>query len=128
MTSKEYIKFIFKNMGREIKVNKLELIRKIKENKENHIKDYHEAVENYKIQAKKQLDAQLKALEEGSLEIEIKLVTPQNKTDEYDKIISMFDWEHEDFVTLSQSEFNHYVLDEAPFAMQAKFLNSTYRG
>lgn len=115
-------------MGREIKLKKKDLIEKIKENKENHIRDYHEAVESYKLEAKKQLDAQLKALENGSLQIEIKLVTPQNKSDEYDKIIAMFDWEVEDFVVLSQSEFNHYVLDEAPFAINAKFLNSTYKG
>lgn len=115
-------------MARLIKVKKSKLIEKINENKENHKKDYIEAVEAYKKEAKKQLDEQSKALENGSLNISLRLISPIDKTDEYDKILSIFEWEVADFVELTQNEFNEYVLDLSTFSMNAKMLNSTYKG
>ncbi len=38
----------------------------------------------------------------------------------------MFDWEENELVTLSQSEFNEYVLDETSFAREAKIMNQSY--
>lgn len=114
------------NGSREITVSKANLISKIKEHKENHQSEYVKAVEAYRNEAKKQLDNQLKALKNGSLAIRVNLVAPSNKSDEYDKIISMFEWEENDSVTLSQNEFNEYVLDETSFAREAKMMNSSY--
>jgi hypothetical protein len=114
-------------MGREITLNKENLIEKIKDNKAAHIADYHEGIKSYKVEAKKQLEKQLKELADGSISVRIDLITPVNKSDEYDKVLSMFEWEESDSVVLSESEFKHYVLDEAPFAINAKFLNSSYR-
>lgn len=112
--------------AREITVNKQKLIDKIKENKENHIVEYGKAVEAYKKEAKRQLDEQLKKLSDGSLTLRLNLVTPSNKAEEYDKILSMFSWEENDIVKLSQGEFNQYILDETDFAISAKIQNSTY--
>lgn len=114
--------------GREITVDKANLIEKIKLNKENHLAEYEKAVEAYKAEAKRQLNAQLKALKNGSLSVKVNLVAPSNKTEEYDKLISMFKWEKATEVVLSQGEFNEYVLDETSFAREAKMLNSTYLG
>lgn len=112
--------------ARVIKVNKQKLIDKIIENKNNHSAEYEKAVKAYKIEAERQLKKQLADLESGSLKINVNLTSPTNKTDEYDKILSMFKWEEEDIVELSQGEFNEYILDETQFAIQAKFINSTY--
>ena len=114
--------------NREITITKADLITKIKENKANHIKDYDQAVIDYKKEAKLQLETQLEELAEGSLRIRVDLITPVNKADEYDKIIKMFEWEIKDEVVLDQSEFNEYVLDETSFAIAAGLSNSAYRG
>lgn len=114
------------NGSREIEVKKADLISTIKQHKENHQIEYAKAVEAYKIKAKKELMAQFKALKNGSLKISVNLIAPSNKTDEYDKIISMFEWEINDSVVLSQGEFNEYVLDETSFAREAKMMNSQY--
>ena len=114
--------------NRTIKLKKSDLISKIKSNKEAHIADYQEAVIAYKKEAEKQLKEQLEALINGNLEIRLNLISPANKSEEYDKIISMFEWETRDEVELTQEEFKEYVLDEAKFAIHSKFLNSTYRG
>lgn len=113
---------------REIRVDKQQLIDQIRANKENHIDEYDKAVEAYRKEAERQLKSQLKALQNGSLSVKVNLVAPSNKTEEYDKLISMFEWEKADEVVLSQGEFNEYVLDETSFAREAKMLNSTYLG
>lgn len=107
-------------MGRKITVIKANLL--------DNIKDYHEAVTAFKIEAERQLTEQLTSVSEGSLKVSINLVTPINKSEEYDKLIKMFEWDESETVELTDTEFNHYILDEVPFAVQAKFLNSTYRG
>jgi hypothetical protein len=116
-----------RQMGsRTIKVNKSELITKIRINKENHIKEYDEAVIAYKKEAKKQLESQLKRVDEGALDANLNLVTPVNSKENYDKIILMFEMEVEDIVELSQSEFNEYIHDEVQFARHAKMSNTAY--
>lgn len=112
--------------ARMILVDKKQLIEKIKENKLNHIAEYHEAVDAYKKEAQRQLSEQAKKLKKGALNINIHLVTPVNKSDEYDKILATFEWELNETVELSQGEFNEYVLDELQFSQHAKMINSTY--
>ena len=112
--------------ARMITVNKAQLIEQIKANKAKHIEDYTKAVEAYRVEAKRQLKEQAKQLEKGSLMVRVHLVTPVLKSDEYDKILAMFEWEQAEVVELSQGEFNEYVLDETQFSIQSKAINSTY--
>jgi len=115
--------------NRVININKADLIAKIKENKQAHIKDYTEAVEAFKIQANNQIEKAGKHLESGELnEIKLNLKVPVNKESEYDKLVIMFEWEQKDIVELSQQEFNEYILDESDFAVAARLQNSTYKG
>jgi sugar-specific transcriptional regulator TrmB len=112
--------------SRTICVNKTNLIAKIKENKENHIKEYEKAIIAYKEEALKQLEELTKKVEEGALDVKLDLITPINNAENYDKIIEMFTWEVEDIVTLEQSEFIEYVQDETDFAVKAKLSNTFY--
>lgn len=115
------------NHNRTIKINKQQLINKIIENKEAHIKDYEEAVLAYKTEAYKQLTKCKEELDGGSLKIGLKLVTPVNRGEEYDKVIEMFKWEINEEVEITQKEFNEYVHDDNEDSKYAKFQNSTYR-
>jgi hypothetical protein len=112
--------------ARTITVDKSKLIDIIKENKAKHIIAYEEAVIAYRKEAKKQLKEQTAALKKGRLDIKINLIQPKNEAAEYDKLITMFEWEVNDQVILSQGEFNEYVHDETPFALSSKILNSHY--
>jgi len=118
---------MMRNGNRTIKVKKADLIAKIKENKKNHVADYKQAVVAYKKEAIKQLKELTENAKAGQMNLQLKLVTPVDNSANYDKIISMFEWEVEDIVELDQNEFNEYVNDETSFAVQAKMLNATYR-
>lgn len=112
--------------NRTILLKKEDLIAKIKENKENHIKEYNDAVVAYKEEALRQLAVQTSKVREGALDAKLELVTPVNNEENYDKIIEMFEWDVRDEVELSQDEFLEYVQDETQFARDAKFSNTFY--
>lgn len=115
--------------SRTIKVRKDKLIEQIKANKAKHQKEYAEAVEAFKREAAKRI-AQLQTdLDSGTFnKIHLSMTPPENRSDEYDKLVIQFEWEIADEVELSQGEFNEYIHDETSFARQAKLSNSTYLG
>lgn len=112
--------------NRSMVINKIKLIEKIKENKEQHIKDYKEAVDAYRVEANKQLLAAKESLDAGRLDIHLQLTTPINRTQEYDRVVEMFEWEIAENIELTQIEFNDYVHDDNDSSRNAKFANSFY--
>lgn len=114
------------NSDRTIKVNKKNLIEKLKINKEVHIKEYEQACIDYKEEALKQLKALEERASKGDVVLHLNLVSPILRDKEYDKIIEMFNWEIEEEVNLSQDEFNQYVLDEFDFRVSARTANLYY--
>lgn len=126
MNQQNKLKIMMRNGSRMIKVDKLKLIEKIKENKENHIVEYDKAVKAFKIEALKQLEKLKKMAEKGDMKIELKLTTPVDNQKNYDKILEMFTWEIADEVELEQNEFTEYVQDETHFAISAKLSNQAY--
>lgn len=113
--------------NRTIRINKKELIERIEYNKNVHIQDYEQAVVDYKIEATKQLTEQLQQVAEGSTNVRLVLKSPVNLVDRYNKIIEIFKWEQDDVVTITQDEFNDYILDEAEDILSVKSLNGSYR-
>jgi len=112
--------------NRTVHVKKADLIKTIKENKENHIKEYDKAVMAYKEEALRQLADLTNKVEKGALDIKLKLIKPIDNRDNYDKIVQMFEWEVNDIVELQQDEFKEYVQDETNESIEAKFSNSAY--
>ena len=112
--------------SRSITVVKAELIKKIKENKENHIEEFDKAVYAYKEEALRQLRTQLERVEGGALDAKLDLISPINNANNYDRVIEMFEWEVEEKVVLEQKEFIEYVQDETDFAITAKMSNTAY--
>jgi len=112
--------------NRKIKVEKKKLIEKIKENKLKHFEEFNKAVIAYKNEALKQLKKQIERVNDGALDAKLDLITPVNNSDNYDKIIEIFEWEVEDIVELDQNEFLEYVQDETEFAVTAKMSNMAY--
>ena len=117
---------MMRNGQRTIKVEKGQLLATLKEHKEAHIVEYGKAVQAYKLEAIEQLGKLLKQAEDDKLQLKLKLIEPIDNTGNYDKIIAMFDWEVDNVVELTQSEFNEYVLDENSFTEMARESNAMY--
>lgn len=112
--------------NRIVNINKKDLIDKILQNKEAHILEFEEAKKAYVIEAHRLLEGAKKRVDEGKMDILVRLTTPVNRADEYDKVIEMFKWEVNEEVQLTQSEFNEYVHDDNDSARTAKLANSSY--
>lgn len=112
--------------NRTIKVKKKDLIVKIKENKKNHVKEFEKAKDAYREEALRQLRTQLERVEEGALNAKLDLITPVDNSENYDRIIEMFEWEVKDVVKLEQDEFQEYVQDTTDFAVKARMSNTAY--
>ena len=112
--------------NRKIKVRKAELLEKIKANKNKHIETFNKAIVAYKEEALKQLAEQTVRVNDGKLDARLNLITPVNNSEEYDKLLLMFEMEVEDIVELEQAEFNQYVHDETDFAITSRMSNMTY--
>lgn len=112
--------------SRTVKVKRSDLIEKIKENKKKHIEEYDKAVIAYKEEALKQLEKLTEKANDGKMNLKLDLITPVNVSEDYDKIVEMFEWEVEDVVELSQDEFIQFVQDESDFSVSAKLSNTAY--
>lgn len=112
--------------NRTVRVQKRELIDKIKLNQKKHVEEFNKAVESYKLEALEQLANMKAKIDKGEMGIRLDLVVPINRTVEYDKVIEMFNWDVNTVVELTQSEFNEYVHDDNDSARQASLSNSFY--
>jgi len=113
--------------NRTIKISKFDLIEKIKENQKEHRKDYLKALEGFKLEALKQLADLTRRVGTGDIDdIILQLTKPINNSENYDKILEMFEWEVDTIVELSQDEFKEYVQDEGDESANIKFMNSAY--
>lgn len=106
------------------------LLDRIKENRAKHVEAYEEAWKGYLIEVQEQLDkivkdARIEAKkfkdfsgdigkmpEDVMMHFGVVAQPPQSHADEYDRVIDMLDFTHEENVILNQQEFNQYVRDE----------------
>lgn len=111
---------------RGVEVEKERLIKTIQEHKEKHVEEFKEAAEIYKKEAAKVLNKMKKDINNDKLDVHFHLRPPENRVDEYDKILAQLEWDKRDTLMLSQYEFNQYVLDEYNWRQQAGMSNAFY--
>lgn len=112
--------------NRTINVSTVELIKKVKENKEKHVEEFKKAKEIFKVEATKRLEELKESVQNGALTIQLELTFPIDNSQNYDDIIKMFEWEENDIIQLTQDEFKEYVLDDNSFANLARTSNTYY--
>lgn len=113
-------------MPQIITVNKVKLIDKIKENLVAHQAEFKEAVESFRLQAKEELQKAAGLIAEGVLRLNVHLEPPQDKTEEYERLIRMYEWELAESIELTIAEYNTVIEDRSDFAMRAKIINQSY--
>ena len=108
-------------------IRKIELLNKIKENRDNHRKLFEEACEGYRTEAIKMLDEKLKLLKKKkSVKIWFNLIEPEDHTDDYDRILKMIKMTVVDEIELTEQDFQRYVQDEWSWKEQWTASNYNY--
>jgi fibronectin type 3 domain-containing protein len=107
---------IKRNVMQSVKMNRLELLKIVKENAVKHVQDYDEAVQDYKTAVVKLAKTNLKLANSGELE-EIRRIknlpqAPANYADNYTRAIRMLELSVENTIDVEEHIFNQLVLDE----------------
>lgn len=99
-----------------IKMNRIQLLEIVRENKEKHIAEFIEAVNDYKLLVLKISQSNFKLAKTADLE-EFKGIkpipsTPTSYEDSYKRAIRMLELSIEDVIEIEEDIFNQLVLDE----------------
>lgn len=116
----------YRTMHRTIKVKTEKVIAALKTNKEKHIVEYAKAKEAYKLEGLEQIELIKKDLEAGKNNLQLKLVEPIDRAQQFDEFITMFEMEVENEIELETDEFKLYVLDKGSSSEHASLSNSVY--
>lgn len=140
------------NTERITVVKTSELLETLKKNRENHVKEYEEAVEGYLETAREKLaeqhekakDEVEKAFQRTTEElsrfdpekaqdtivfcraIQFTLTAPRNFVDAYDQAIEMMEWETRETVELNTTEFRCFVMNKWDWMEEFKSVSGMY--
>lgn len=110
-----------------VKVKRVGLLAKVRTNRQKHRKIFEEALEGYREQAIKELDAILAEARAGKrIRRAIALDEPIDQTLEYDRVIAMLEMSIEPTITLSSVAFSNYVLDQWHWSPMVSATNMKY--
>lgn len=105
-----------RNVMRSVKINKKDLLKIVRENREKHIKEYEESVIDYKTAAVKVAAEHVELAATGELskiaKIKAMPTAPVSYEKEYDRAIRMLELSVEKEIEVEDDVFNQLVLDE----------------
>lgn len=116
---------------RNVKINKVELLEIVRANKEKHIKEFLEAVEDYKTAAIKVATDNLALATSGDVEKISKIKSmpakPISYEDSYTRAVRMLELSVEDVIEVEEDIFNQLVLDEWQWKHQFATTSALYK-
>lgn len=96
-----------------ITVDRLELIKTLKANRDEHREMFEEALGVYRERVVEELERHLDDAKNGrKISRSIGLVEPRDYTDEYSRVIAMLEWDKNPTVQVSEHDFGRYVLND----------------
>lgn len=120
-----------RNAMKSVKLKKKELLKIVRENREKHIGQYAESVEDYKTAAVKLAKEHVELAKTGELnkiaKIKAMPSAPASYEKEYDRAIRMLELSVDDVIELEEDVFNQLVLDEWAWKHQFVASASLYK-
>lgn len=108
-----------------IRMNKNDLIKILESNRQSHIQEYNEAMDNWYQEYQRLLTEEM-GKDKSDSDGYVQLTKPESHEKDYDRTISMLNHSIDNEVEISQNEYKMYVLDEWSWMERFKHLNSTY--
>lgn len=116
---------------RSVKINKEELLSIVRENKDKHVRQYEEAVVDFRTAVIKITTENSKLAKTGDLDKISKIKSIPNKPssyeDNYNRAIRMLELSVEDIIELEEDIFNQLVLDEWQWKHQFVASSALYK-
>lgn len=115
--------------GQSVNVDRIELLTKLKENREKHVAEFNAAVGAYQQAMIDKLQDVLKQVKKGKVEeLHVRLPKPTSYEDSYTDIIEMLEMSVDKTINLDRSSFKSYVKDEWGWSSGFKSLTGAYIG
>lgn len=110
-----------------VTVDKDKLLEVVKANRAKHREIFLQAQEEFRKRAIDELEQRLADAREGKhFDQHLGMVEPVDRTQDYDRIISMLEMSVDDQVDLTQDEYAAYVMDDWSWKRQWVQANSAY--
>ena len=107
-----------------VRVRRMALLEKVKENRDAHQALYTRAMEGYRKLAIKDLEQMIANAREGKdFDRGLDMREPEDHTKEYDRVIAMLAMSQDDVIELGECDFARYVLDD--WSWKELFVRST---
>jgi len=111
----------------QVKVNRAELLAKVRTNRYAHRDLFLKAQEGYRKLVIEELDRMLADAKTGRpIQRSINLAEPVDHRADYDRILAMLEMSVDDIIVLDAQEFNQYVLDNWEWSRLASYTNKSY--
>lgn len=108
----------------KVTIEKAKLLARIKENLSTHREVFEAGLEQYEKELIAHIQHMLKDARAGKrIERFISLEEPEDHTPDYTRVITMLELSKGDEVTITEGEFNRYVMDQ--WGWNASFAEST---
>lgn len=109
----------------KITVAKEDLLAQLIVNRDDHRAIFEEALTGFAAEAAQELETQLELLRQGKRrDIRIVKPVPRDHTADYERAIRMIEMALGDTITLSETDFAQYVMDD--WGWQGQFLSNVY--
>jgi hypothetical protein len=110
----------------KVTIKKPELLEAIRKNRDTHRATFLRAQEGYRAAAIEELDRMLKDARDGAkIRRSVTLIEPTEHTKDYDRVIRMLEMSTADEITITETQFSQFVLDE--WGWSREFVGSTSR-
>lgn len=108
-----------------VTVRKDELLKKLRENKEQHRTIFLKAIELFREEAIRVFEKNLEAAKSNKpFQVKLNIERPRDHTEEYQRAIEMLEWSTKDEVEISEQDFKCFVQDN--WDWQTLFLSNKY--
>jgi len=110
-----------------VKINRNELLGIVRQNKEKHIKEFNEAVEDFKKAVIKVSEENIALVNEGKIELKSIPIKPVSYESSYTRAIRMLELSVDTEIELELHDFDQLVQDEWQWKQTFSTMNSTYK-
>lgn len=113
--------------SQSINVNRLELIKVMKANKEKHVAEYNVAAEAYQGLMIKKLQETIRNIKKGKIkELNVRLAKPVSQEDAYQDVIDVLEVSVDENIQLDKQSFQAFYQDKWIWSESFKLMASSY--
>jgi hypothetical protein len=110
-----------------VKIKRNELLEIVRQNKEKHVKEFNEAVEDFKKAVVKVSEENIALVNEGKIELKATPHKPVSYETSYTRAIRMLELSVDTEIELDLHDFDQLVQDEWQWKQTFSTMNSTYK-